>query len=328
MAAPTNILTADQALAHATHATGLDSLKVDSLQLLNNAGYHLVNMHPWNWLTPQTAWLSGRANISIGTATWTEATKTLTQVGAFADYTFVDGDIFEATGGTNVITGATGGKHVVVASRVDDDSITLAESISSTAADLGTGDITGTLHTPRIEMPSDFGAIQHLTSTNSLVNNIQLVPHSEIALLRTNQIEVTSSWSYRAAVTYVGSPPRPVLDVYPDIISDNANDIFQMFYKKSWNRLSSLSATVDIPDFCNALYLQLVRAFALGYEDEDQANLEQRLLQLEAGMLFKNAREFDRVVQAAYGRMRGGAVKPSARRYGPNALATEISGPS
>lgn len=328
MAAPTNILTADLALEHALHATALTKLKLPALQVLNSAGYYLINMYPWRWLTPQTAFLTGRANVDVTTATWVESTLTLTQVGAFADYTFVDGDIFETTSGTNVITASlTQGKHAVVASRTSDDAIVLAETISSTGGDLATGDIAGTVHAATLELPSDFGGIKDISSTNSLVNDIEMVPHEQILALRTNQVEVTSSWSYRAAVTYVGSPPRPVIDLYPDLV-EAAVDLFQIFYKKGWSRLSQGSNVVDIPDFCNGLYLQIVRSFALGYEDEDQGNLDQRLMLVMNGPLFTAAKQFDRMVQPSYGHMRGGAVARSSKRHGPNALSTQIGGPT
>ena len=328
MAAPTNILTADQALEHALHATALDKLKLPALQTLNNAGYYMINMYPWRWLTPQTAFLTGRANVSLTTATWVEATRTLTQVGGFAGYTFVDGDIFETISGTGVITASTTqGKHSEVESRTSDDAVVLVESISSAGIDLATGDIAGTVHTPTLELPSDFGGIKDISSTNSLVNDIQMVPHEQILALRTNQVEVTSSWSYRAAVTYVGSPPRPVIDLYPDLV-ESAVDLFNLFYKRGWARLAAGSAIVDIPDFCNGLFLQIVRAFALGYEDEDQGNLDQRLMVVSNGPLFTSAQQFDRMVQPTFGQMRGGAIARSSKRYGPNALATQISGPT
>ena len=262
------------------------------------------------------------------TATWTEATLTLTQVGAFANYDFVDGDLYETTSGTNVIVSSTTkGKTVEVTSRTSDDAIVLAESISSTGGDLATGDIAGTLIASTIELPADFGGIKRISATNSLVNDIEMVEHDQILALRTNRVEVTSSWSYRGAITYVGSPPRPVIDLYPSLVEESI-DLFRLFYKKGWGRLRNGSSIVDIPDFCNPLYLQLVRAFALGYEDEDQGDLDQRLARVMVGPTFEAAKRFDRMVQPSYGHMRGGAVTKTRRRHGPNALATEISGPT
>jgi hypothetical protein len=83
--------------------------------------------------------------LALATATWTEATFTLTQVGAFAAYTFTQGDLLYVSAGT----GATVGLYEI-ASRVDNDSITLAETAqypgvtngsAFAAGDLATGDI-------------------------------------------------------------------------------------------------------------------------------------------------------------------------------------------
>jgi hypothetical protein len=90
---------------------------------------------------------TGRDNtgLALATATWTEATFTLTQAGAFASYTFTQGDLLYVSAGT----GATVGLYEI-ASRVDDDSITLAETAQYpgvtngsdlAAGDLATGDI-------------------------------------------------------------------------------------------------------------------------------------------------------------------------------------------
>ncbi len=74
-------------------------------------------------------------DVTLATATWTAATKTLTQVGAFASYTFTAGDVIVITGGTGAKIGA-----YVIASRTSDDAIVLSKSLAS--GDLSTGDIT------------------------------------------------------------------------------------------------------------------------------------------------------------------------------------------
>lgn len=82
----------------------------------------------------------------VETATWTNGTLTLTQTGAFANYTaFQEGDIFVCTGGTNAVRG-----EYMIASRTSDDAIVLGSSLSATAGNLTTGDITGYVVATRI----------------------------------------------------------------------------------------------------------------------------------------------------------------------------------
>lgn len=64
-------------------------------------------------------------------ATWTEATKKITKIGAFAHYDFVAGDACVIASGTN----ATPGQYAV-ASKIDADNITLTTSVGATASNL------------------------------------------------------------------------------------------------------------------------------------------------------------------------------------------------
>lgn len=90
----------------------------------------------------QVVYIGGYADpsliaVALSAGTWTEATKTLTEAGAFTDYTFTAGDRILITGGTGVTVG-----EYEVSSRTDANNIVLATSCSTAGADLGTGDIT------------------------------------------------------------------------------------------------------------------------------------------------------------------------------------------
>lgn len=100
-----------------------------------------------------------RVDLSLTTATYTAATRTLTQAGAFENYTFANGDVVVITGGT----GATPGCYRI-ASRVSDDAITLADEGEPLASvDLSAGDITDALTGARRMVPGDElqGAIEN-----------------------------------------------------------------------------------------------------------------------------------------------------------------------
>ncbi len=90
-----------------------------------------------------------RIDVALTAATWTEATLTLTQVGAFAGYSHTAGDVIVIESGTGVNAGA-----YAVAGKTSDDSITLTESLSTAGIDLNAGDITS-LGTAGTDPPDD-----------------------------------------------------------------------------------------------------------------------------------------------------------------------------
>jgi hypothetical protein len=91
-----------------------------------------------------------RIKVALATATWTEATKTLTQVGAFANYAFTPGDKSSIESGTGAAVGV-----YLVASRTSDDAIVLGESLSAAGVDLATGDIASLAASGATDPPDD-----------------------------------------------------------------------------------------------------------------------------------------------------------------------------
>jgi len=318
----TNNIPAQKAIDHLLHATALKKLALDPLDLLNMAGEHFVNVRAWRFLKGANAFLDSRGNISITNGTWTESSKTLTSSGAFTNYTFIDGDHVKVTGGTSAIL-----KTIEIASRTSNNAIVLKESLASTAGDLSGGNIAATLQLPTLELPDDCGHVTNVAGSTAVVNSVALVDHQELNLLRAQGAREDDTGAYRAAVIYVGTPPRPVLDVHPDF-SSSTQDVFRIFYLRNWSRITEASDTLPIPRFCNAAYMQLCRHFALGWEDEDERGLEERLAIWEMGPLFAAASREDGRSQQEWGRMRGGAVQRTSGRVGPNALSSEVGGPS
>lgn len=318
----TNNIPAQKAIDHFLHATGSKALALDHLDVLNMAGDHFVNAYKWRFLRGANAFLTGRGNVPIATATWTESSLTLTQASAFTTYTFIDEDVVKITGGTSVTA-----KYYTVASRTSANAIVLSESLSTTGGDLAAADIAGTIHTPTLELPSDFGAFHSISGADTLVNSIGMVDATHLGHLRAQWDREDDTGFYSGCLIHVGAPPRAVLDVHPYFAS-NQEDVFRIFYTKSWTRITQASQTLSIPRYCNAAFMQLCRHFALGWEDEDLMGLEERLLVWEHGPVFKQACIQDGRQQAHYGRMRGGAVRRSPRKTFPNALSSEVAGPT
>lgn len=88
------------------------------------------------WPSLDAGWLewnvagnfNGTTNISSTTATWTEATRTLTKTGAFTSYTWAAGDFVSVRAGTGAIVG-----YVPISAKTDADNIVLATTIGAGA---------------------------------------------------------------------------------------------------------------------------------------------------------------------------------------------------
>lgn len=319
------VVSVTHALANIRHTLGGGelSIELDKMGVLNQAGEYLINMHPWHWLVGRTSLLDLRGLVTGTTATWTATGNILTDAGAFASYTFVAGDKLEVKSGTGATTG-----FYTVASRVDDDSVTLTGSIA--AGDLATGDIDYRLTTNTVALPDDFRDIVGISATDSLLYGVQLTSLEQILRNRTSQVEVTTSWDFQAAVVWDGSPPVPLLEVWPDQ-STNQTGAWTIFYRGGWARLSGDSVNIDVPEFLDSLYLRLVRAWARGYEREDEMPMEEHLFRIKNSPEFIDAAKRDGMIQPYRGRLAGGGARIHSSRTGANrfgSIAQTIAGPS
>jgi len=320
----TNNVPAQKAVDHLLHSTRLKKLSLDPLDVINMAGEHLVNTRSWRWLRGANAFLAARGNVDLTDGNWTESTKTFTSAAGtpFADYAFVGGDTLLFSGGAGVIL-----KQIEVASKTSSSAIVLAESLSTSGGDLAGADIAGTLHAPTLELPDDCAHIDSIVGKTSLVNSVGLVDPLVINQLRGQWDREDDTGFYRAAIIFVGTPPRPVLDVHPDF-GNNTEDVFRIYYLRTWKRIAQASTTLPIPRYCNGAFMQLCRHFALGWEDEDEEGLEGRLQRWEDGPIFKSAAKQDGRNQRVWGRMTGGSIKRTPTNTYPSALSSQVADPT
>lgn len=135
--------------------TSVALAKGDLVQLIQTAG------GIWSTCTG-----SGANTIAIVSATYTDATKTITLTGAFTNYVYKSGDRVRITGGT----GATAG-YYVVASRASADAITLTTSIGAGAD--GQTNIAGSLLDRKL-MGGIFGvALTNAAASTSVMVRVQ-----------------------------------------------------------------------------------------------------------------------------------------------------------
>ncbi len=291
-------------LAHIKDTLGGGSIpgNIDEWGILNQAGEHLHSMHPWRWAQGRTALLNLRGTITGTAATW-DGTSTLTLASAFTNYTFVDDDEIEITDGTGVTTG-----FYEVASRVSANAITLASDIGAAAAD-----VSFTLQPYSIDLPDDTREIIAIQGTGTGSRSFHVTLTSLAEVLRVREDSGPNDAHWYAAVSYVGTPPTPVLEIAPGS-GTNVTGGLRMFYRARWARLSTDSTAAAVPEFVEALLVQIVRAFARGYVREDQGSLDMRLAEIHAGPIFRAAVRSDGMLQGYNGVLKNGISRWRQRR--------------
>jgi len=290
---------------------------LDKMGILNQAGEHLHSMHPWKWAQGRTTLLNLRGTVSGTDAAWTTSTLTLTESGAFTDYTWVAGDEIEITAGS----GTEG--FYEVASRTSANAIVLASSLSGS----NQTDIDFTLQPYSIDLPDDVRDIIAIHGTGIARQHVTLTTLAEV--LRIREETSTNDAHWYAALSYVGSPPTPILEIAPGAGS-NATGALRMFYRSRWARLSTDSTLVDVPAFMEALLVQVVRAFTRGIVREDGGSLDMRLRDIHSGPVFAAAARSDGAIQPYTGTLKNGISRWRRRGVGSGWVEAvdRISGPS
>ena len=276
----------------------------------------------------------------------------------FSTYSKVSGDQIEITGGTGgrkgfyIVDGGgpapetgTGGTYLLV-----EHNPLMYNTGPIANADLTNNDITCTVHCNRIQLPKDFAELIAINSSSGLLNNVQLTSYEDLLQKKASSFNAGTGSTYWAAVGHsrdrvgsnvatTGSNPfgsaeevTPSLEIWPSP-TVNETAAITIYYRAGWPfDLYSLANTHDymglrIPRYLEALFIQIVRAFAQGYEDTDVSMLDQRLTSLLNGALFNTAVKRDASVQPHYGTIQHGAVSGGVGTSGFENFNT-ISAPS
>ena len=286
-------------------------IELDQYAMLNQAGHHLYSMHPWAWTEGRAALLDLRGLVSGTTATWTASTSTLTATTAFADYDFLAGDELRVQSGT----GATTGVYKILTNPTT-STITISGSLS--ASNLVTGNIVWRIEPQTIDLPTDLRDIVWIATTSiSSVGGVSLTSLKHVLQARSSTAAITASTGlYYAAVVFQGSPPRPLLEIWPTP-SDNTTGAMRIFYRSRWAEVTTDSREVDVPDFVNDLLVWIVRAYAAGYVRSEVASIHQRLAEVKASPMFQVAARSDGMTQPSVGPITGGGGQIWRRRSTP-----------
>lgn len=310
--------------AHTVGAQGVEGLSVSGIEILNDAGEYYVSMHRWRHLERRQTRLAMLGPDFLTNGNWVAATKTLT---ATAGTPFVDtvaGDIIEITGGI----GVTAGKYQIVT--VTSSTVVVLFAATLSAVNLANADIAGSILHMSVALPLDFGQIQAIDTSGSMVRGMYPTTKMRLLELRSHGIWLYS-WSFhyvlswRAATGTSSGPPVPILEIYPAPQADDPEG-FTLFYRAKWRRISTDTDFLDVPEYAEPLFKQIVRAFTRGYEEEDIATMNQRLAEIEQGPMYTNAMRADGHTMPDWGPIQSGAAETSM--FEPSyLLPTEVSPP-
>jgi hypothetical protein len=111
---------------------------------------------------------------------------------------------------------------------------------------------------------------------------------------------------YSAAGTAV---PVPRMELFPCPVnsggSGSSHEVsdckISMVYRRSWTQIQESSGDDSVfvlPQWLEPLYLQMIRAFTRGYEEEDIATTNARIAEVAAGPLFMTAVQRDSLIEA------------------------------
>lgn len=168
-----------------------------------------------------------------------------------------------------------------------------------------------------VTLPTDFGELVAVERDN-VVAGFTLVSMSELMTMRAKSVASSSELNLWGAVSHspgtTASAPTPRLEVYPTP-SANLTGALKILYRAGWTRLTASEQThVYIPTFCEPVYIETLRAFALGWEEHDEVGLSERLAAIEMGPLMQAAMRRDAASQTDYGEIRNGLVACSYAR--------------
>lgn len=134
----------------------------------------------------------------------------------------------------------------------------------------------------------------------------------------------TSHYSIVNTITTAGVL-TPTMQITPTPSLGVANAI-KCYYRAGWQvplTTAEDQAKIAVPVFMEGMFLQVLRAHARGYEEEDEGTLQARMNEIKTSADFLDAVRVDSMLQSNFGTQRGGGVAMQenvgmqTRRYTP-----------
>tara|TARA_Y100000593_G_C4258236_1_gene310786 strand:- start:258 stop:944 length:687 start_codon:yes stop_codon:yes gene_type:complete len=156
-----------------------------------------------------------------------------------------------------------------------------------------------------VTLPDDFGEMVTAHMDSGLVKAIHFTTMDDLLQRRTTAIG--QSQVYWATIVHTETGEAR-MEIHP---SPSDADKIRIGYRTKWVPLTADEDTTSTPDYADSALISLVRAFALGYEEE---GMEIRLAEIETGPIYQRLMEKDGIIQPDYGQIRGGALSQVSTR--------------
>lgn len=163
-----------------------------------------------------------------------------------------------------------------------------------------------------VDFPSDFGQLVAIEATEDNPYAFQLVDYDTFARYQSTGFLGEPGGSF-GTIVHPGQTSTSAaagaarLLLYPTPTS-NVDDALRIFYRAGWTTLSSDGSVPNFPAYCEPVFVQFVRAFAFGSEEQDQGTVEQRLESIMSSSMFRRLVDRSDSVQHDYGPERNGAI--------------------
>jgi hypothetical protein len=116
------------------------------------------------------------------------------------------------------------------------------------------------------------------------------------------------------------------MEIWPTPATDDASAL-TIFYRSGWIRVEDDNDLIQIPEWMEALYKSILRAFGRGQEEEDEGTVEARLQNVVQGAIMASCIARDSKIQPNVGPIRNSAVSASGTAI-PAMLRNTVQGPS
>ena len=173
--------------------------------------------------------------------------------------------------------------------------------------------VTMTANQSYVELPTDFGEMISANMSDGLVKSIHFTTMDDLVERRTTAIG--QSQEYWAVILHptseatTGGAEAPRMELHP---TPTSADSVVVAYRSDWFELTSDEEYAHVPGYAESVLISLVRAFALGYEED---GLEVRVAEVQNGPLFQRLLEKDGIIQPDYGPIKNGALSQVVSGY-------------
>ncbi len=173
--------------------------------------------------------------------------------------------------------------------------------------------VTGTLDIAAgaeyVDLPANLKQLHGITLTDTVVGYARPSTPVEIMQLRENTVG-TTAWNYlywAVTPTHDGGEHRWQLQLWPAHSAERPQAI-TLLYTANWTEITSDEQTLTLPTYLEAIYIDMLEAIALGWDEENAALRTERVHAVLASPSMVHAKQVDGMATPFLGAAQNGAA--------------------